>query len=87
MHAEEAEEYVQCIAVGATPSTLTTKEVEQVAANDVELQRLKTAIETGHSDDCPAYGQTAGELCVIGQLKLRGKKMFCHSHCQEEHKN
>ncbi len=53
-HAHKAEEYVRFIAVCATPSALTTKEVEQISANDVELQRLKTAIQTGCFDDCPA---------------------------------
>lgn len=74
-HAHKAEEYVRFIAVCATPSTLTTKEVEQISANDVELQRLKTAIQTGCFDDCPAYRHIAGELCVIGQIILRGTRI------------
>ncbi len=82
-HAHKAEEYVRFIAVCATPSALTTKEVEQISANDVELQRLKTAIQTGCFDDCPAYRHIAGELCVIGQIILRGTRFVraCHG-CQ-----
>lgn len=41
MHEYKAGEYVGLIVVCVTPSTLTTKEVEQISANDVELQRLK----------------------------------------------
>ncbi len=74
-HAHKAEEYVRFIAVCATPSALTTKEVEQISANYVELQRLKAAIQTGCFDDCPAYRHIAGELCVIGQIILRGTRI------------
>ncbi len=74
-HAHKAEEYVRFISVCATPSALTTKEVEQILANDVELQRLKTAIQTGCFDDCPAYRPIAGELCVTGQIILRGTRI------------
>ncbi len=74
-HAHKAEDYVRFIAVCATPSALTTKEAEQISANDVELQRLKTAIQTGCFDDCPAYKHIAGELCVIGQIILRGTRI------------
>ncbi len=63
------------IAVCATPRALTTKEVEQISANDMELQRLKTAIQTGCFDDCPAYRHISGELCVIGQIILRGTRI------------
>jgi len=62
MHPNKAEEYMRFIAVCVTPSALTTKEI---------IQRLRTAIQTGCFDDCPAYRHFAGELCVIGQIILR----------------
>jgi len=75
MHTHKAEEYVRFIEVCATPSALTTKEVEQISASDVELQRLRSAIQSGCFDDCPAYRHIAGELCVIGQIVLRGTRI------------
>ncbi len=74
-HAHNTEEYVRFIAVCATPSALTTKQFEQISENDVELQRLKTAIQTGFFEDYPAYRHISGELCVIGQIILRGTRI------------
>lgn len=75
IHTHKAEEYVRFIAVCATPCALTTKEVEQTSANDVELQKLRTAIQTGCFYECPAYRHIAGELSVIGQIILRGTRI------------
>ena len=39
---------------------------------DEELKTLREAIKTGQFEKCKAYAPAAGELCVIGQLVLRG---------------
>ncbi len=81
-HAHNSEEYVRFIAVCATPSALTTKQFEQISENYVELQRMKTAIQTGFFEDYPACIHISGELCVIGQIivflqSLRERALRC----------
>jgi len=50
----------------------TTRQVEEASAMDVEMTVLREAIRMGRFEQCKAYAPTAGELCVIGQLVLRG---------------
>ncbi len=69
------EEYVWFIAVNATPRALTTREIEQASAEDVELQEVRRAIDTGKFDGCKPYIPVAGELCQVGQLVLRGTRI------------
>ena len=71
-HQHGAEEYVRFTAISATPAALTTREVEEASAVDEELKALREAIKTGRFEKCKAYAPAAGELCVIGQLVLRG---------------
>ena len=66
------EEYVQFTAISATPAVLTTREVEEASAVDEELIALREAIKTGRFEKCKAYSPAADELCVIGQLVIRG---------------
>ena len=46
---------------------------------DEELKALREAIETGRFEKCKAYAPAAGELCVIGQLVLRGTRIVLPS--------
>ena len=78
-HQHSAEEYVRFAAVSATPTALTTLEVEEASAVDEELKTLRVAIKTGRFEKCKAYAPAAGELCVIGQLVLRGTRMYCQA--------
>jgi hypothetical protein len=75
-HMHGAEEYVRFLAVHATPQAMSTREVEEAAAIDEELSELRQAIKTGHFDQCKPYMPIAGELCVIGQLVLRGTRII-----------
>ena len=70
-----AEEYVRFVAINATPKELTTREVEEESATDEELTVLREAIRTGRFHQCKTNAPTAGELCVIGQLVLRGTRI------------
>lgn len=74
-HHHGAEEYVRFVAVQATPSALTTREVERASAEDDELTEVRTAIKTGRFEKCAAYARIANELCVVGQLVLRGTRI------------
>ena len=69
-HQQSAEEYVGFVAVNATPTALTTREIEEASAVDEELVEVKKAISTGTFEKCKQYIAVAGELCVIGQLVL-----------------
>ena len=46
---------------------------------DEELITLREAIKTGRFEKCKAYAPAAGELCVIGQLVLRGTRIVLPS--------
>lgn len=74
-HAHGSDEYVRFVAVSATPRALTTREVEEASAHDEELIEVRKAIASGHFEKCTAYAVVASELCVIGQLVLRGTRI------------
>ena len=75
-HEHDAEEYVRFVAVNATPTALTTREIEEAYAVDEELIEVRKAITTGQFDGCKQYMAVAGELCIIGQLVLRGTRII-----------
>lgn len=79
-----AEEYVQFAAISATPAALITREVEEASAVDEELIPLREAIKTGRFEKCKAYSPAAGELCVIGQLVLRGTRILLPSKLRSQ---
>ena len=76
-HSSQAEEYVRFVAVSATPSAMTTREVEEASADDEELGAVRQCIN-GKPWDQLAYKRylpCSGELCTIGQLILRGTRI------------
>jgi len=83
-HQHEAEEYVRFVAINATPRALTTREVEEASAVDEELKALRKAIKTGRFEQCNDYAPAAGELCVIGQLVLRGTRIVLPSKLRSQ---
>ena len=66
-HQRCTEEYVRFVAVSATPTALTTHEIEEASADDEELKEVSKAIAMGQFEK---YMTVAGEMCVIGQLVL-----------------
>ena len=62
--------------MSATPTALTTCEIEEASADDEELKEVRKAIATGRFEKCRQYMTVAGELCVIGQLWLRGTRII-----------
>ena len=81
-HQRCTEEYVRFVAVSATPTALTTREIEEASADDEELKEVRKAIATGRFEKCRQYMTVAGELCVIGQLVLRGTRIIIPSKLQ-----
>ena len=79
-HQRCTEEYVRFVAVSATPTALTTREIEEASADDEELKEVRKAIATGRFEKCRQYMTVAGELCVIGQLVLRGTRITSNNH-------
>ena len=79
VHKHGAEEYVRFTAISATPAALTTRKVEEASAVDEELKVLREAIKTGRYEKCKSYAPAAGELCVIGQLGLKGIRIVLPS--------
>ena len=72
-HSSQAEEYVRCIAVSATPSAMTTREVEEASAEDEELSAIGKCID-GESRDQLVYKHyipCSGEQCTIGLGETR----------------
>ena len=84
IHQHGAEEYVRFAAISATPAALTTRKVEEASALDEELKILREAIKTGRYEKCKAYAPAAGELCVIGQLVLRGTRIVLPSQLRPQ---
>ena len=67
-HSSEAEEYVRCVAVSATPTAMTTREVGEASAENGEPSAIRKCID-GESWDQLVYKQDipcSGELCTIG---------------------
>ena len=81
-HKQSSEEYVRFVAVNATPTALTTREIEEVSAVDEKLVEIRKAITTGQFEKCKQYMAVAGELCVIGQLVLRGTRIVISEKLQ-----
>ena len=75
-HEHDAEEYVRFVAVNATPTALTTREIEEASAVDEELIEVRKAITKGQFDGCKQYMAVAGGICIIGQLVLRGTRII-----------
>ena len=51
-HQQSAEEYVRFVAVNATPTALTTREIEETSTVDEELVEVRNAISTGQFEKC-----------------------------------
>ena len=85
-HSSQTEEYIRFVAVSATPSAMTTHEVEDASAEDEELSATRTCIN-GEPWGQLVYKQylpCSGELCTIGQLKLRGKESSSRRNSDQE---
>ena len=81
---QQSEEYVRFVAVNATPTALTTREIEEASAVDEELVEVRKAITTAWQfEKCKQYMAVAGELCVMVSLYSEAHALsFPKSHNQ-----
>jgi len=72
-----AEEYIRFEAKTAVPQAMTAKEIEKESAVDDELETLRECIKTGNweNSNCPGYKPIRDELCLFGNIVLRGTRM------------
>ena len=59
-HSSQADEYVRFVAISATPSAMTTRELEEASADDEELSEVRKCIN-GKPWDQLAYKQYLGK--------------------------
>ena len=74
----DTEKYVRFVAVNATPTALTTKEIEQASVTDEELSNLRKSIRFNrwHELKNKQYILVKEELYLIGKLVLRGTRIL-----------
>ena len=75
IHHHGADEYVQFVTHASVPNAMSTREVEEATAQDDKLTEVKQAIQSGQFEKCKSYMPVAGELCISGQLVLRGTRI------------
>ena len=76
MNVDHGEEYdlVRAVVESCVPVALSPNEIEEVSYYDEELTTVKSCVRSGNWDQCtlPSYAQVKDELCVYGELLLRG---------------
>ena len=73
----QTDEYVKWVAKESTPVALTTCEIESASENDPELQSVRECLisERWLDIEFEEYLPVRSELCVIGNLVLRGTRI------------
>ncbi|PFX23119.1 Transposon Tf2-6 polyprotein [Stylophora pistillata] len=78
-HVDHGEEYdyVRAIVEDCVPVALSPREIEEASYDDEELTQVKKCVKTGNWDQCilPSYAQVKDELCLYGELLLRGTRI------------
>ena len=76
---DHGEEYdlVRAVVESCVPAALSPKEIEEASYYDEELTIVKSCVRSGNWDQCtlPSYAQVKDELCVYGELLLRGTRI------------
>ena len=75
-HGEDYD-FVRAIAISCIPVALSPTEIEEASYFDEELTIVKSCVRSGDWDRCtlPSYAQVKDELCVYGELLLRGTRI------------
>ena len=71
------EEYIRNVAIAATPTALTTREIERASETDEELIDIRNCLISGQWERCQfkEYIPVRNELSAIGQVVLRGTRI------------
>jgi len=74
---DDSERYVNFITVKSVPKAMKAEDIEQAAAEDEEMKELRECIQTGkwEGHKCSEYLAVANELCVVGNVVMRGTRM------------
>ena len=85
-HSGDTVDFVHIIAQESTPVALTAKEVERESEKDPELVSVRHYIRTGDWSQCkmPYYSCIKNELCIMGQLVMRGTRMVIPQALRKE---
>ena len=78
----KAEAYVRFVALNAVPRAMSAREIEKISVDDQELGIIRRCIKTGNFDIpgiSKSYKLISGELCVVGNLVLRGNRIVIPS--------
>ncbi|MEW8548477.1 MAG: DDE-type integrase/transposase/recombinase, partial [Candidatus Thiodiazotropha sp.] len=72
----QTEDYIRFVAREATPSAITTREVEEASKDDAELSNVRSClIQEKWDKSCANYIPVKDELCKIGYILLRGSRL------------
>ena len=73
----EEYDFVRAVVESSVPVALSPREIEEASYDDVELTLVKSYVKSGNWDECtlPSYAQVKDELCVYGELLLRGTRI------------
>ena len=76
---DHGEDYdlVRAVVESCVPAALSPNKIEEAPYYDEELTIVKSCVRSGNWDQCtlPSYAQVKGELCVYGELLLRGTRI------------
>ena len=78
-HHHGADDYVRFVTHESVPNPMSLSEVEEATIQDEELTEVKQAIQSGRFEKCKSYMPVSGELCISGQLVLRGTRIVLPS--------
>ena len=72
-----AEDYANFVAKTAIPRAMNSREIEKASSCEEELKIVQKCIETGNWDSpqCSSYKSVRDELCVVGNVILRGTRI------------
>ena len=73
----EEHDYARAVVETSVPTALSPKEIERASASDPEMCKVKDCVRSGNWGMCPlpAYLHVKQELCVYGELLLRGTRI------------
>ena len=80
-HHHGADEYIRFVAVSATPSVLTTREIEEASGEDPELEEVRKAVMTGHFEHTYLWPVNCASLDRSSCVEL---VLWCPASCGRE---
>ena len=84
-------DFARMVVTDTMPNALSPNEVEQISANDAELDQVRQCIQTGRWNDCNlpsgvkiAYIGIKNELCIVGKLVLRNTRIVIPTELRQQ---